>query len=46
MNSNYRQYYVDDPQFYAIVIMGEKSPYEFKIHLFLDAMNGERQGDR
>ena len=46
MNSNYRLYYVDDPQFYDIVIRGEPSPYEFKIHLFLDSLNAEDQSDR
>jgi DNA-binding MarR family transcriptional regulator len=46
MNSNYRQYYLDDPQFYLIVIRGEQPPYEFKIHLFLDSLGGEGAGDR
>lgn len=35
-NSNFRLYYIDDPQFYRIVIRREEPPYEFKIHMFLD----------
>lgn len=29
-------YYLNDPQFYQNVIQKEESPYDFKIHLFLD----------
>lgn len=35
-NSNFRLYYLNDPQFYQVVIKKEEPPYEFKIHLFLD----------
>lgn len=46
MNSNYRQYYLDDPQFYEIVIREEPSPYEFKIHLFVDNQDNEQSEEK
>lgn len=46
MNSNYRQYYIDDPQFYELVINKEPPPYDFKIHLFLDPLKEEEQGEK
>ena len=34
-NSNFRLWYVNDPQFYELVLRKEEPPFEFKIHLFL-----------
>lgn len=35
-NSNFRQFYQNDPQFYQVVIRQEEAPNDFKIQLFLD----------
>ena len=40
-NSNFRLYYLNDPQFYEVVIRKEEPPYDFKIHLFLDNNRGD-----
>ena len=45
-NSNFRKYYLNDPQFYTAVIRKEEPPYEFKIHIFLDKNeDGEEEYD-
>ena len=38
-DSNFRLYYLNDPEFYEVVISKEEPPFEFKIHLFLDNPN-------
>lgn len=34
MNSNYRKFYVNDPEFFLKVMGEEPQPYNFKIHVF------------
>jgi len=34
MNSNYRKFYVNDPEFFLKVMGEEPPPYNFKIHVF------------
>ena len=38
-DSNFRLYYLNDQEFYEVVISKEEPPFEFKIHLFLDNPN-------
>lgn len=40
-NSNFRQFYQNDNQFYEVVIKKEEPPYDFKIQIFLD-----KRGDK
>ena len=40
-DSNFRKYYLNDPEFFQAVIKKEEPPFEFKIHLFLDNPNKE-----
>jgi hypothetical protein len=46
MNSNFRQYYINDPQFYKIVIAGEQPPFDFKLHIFLDKVEEKKPPTR
>jgi hypothetical protein len=34
MNSNYRQYYCNDPEFFIKVLGQETGPFNFKMHAF------------
>ena len=45
-NSNFRLWYVNDPQFYELVIRKEEPPYEFKIHLFLTRTDENKMSPR
>jgi hypothetical protein len=38
-DTNFRKYYLNDPQFYEVIIKKEEPPYDFKIHLFLEPLN-------
>lgn len=42
MNSNYRQFYANDPNFFRTVLKKETAPFEFKLMLFMGSNNTDR----
>jgi hypothetical protein len=45
MNSNYRQYYCNDPEFFIKVLGQETGPFNFKMHAFPNSKHRAAEGD-